>query len=51
MTRASTGREGPGGVGGTGGKGLGGVGGMGEERPGGGKLNGCIMHQVHTSLT
>jgi hypothetical protein len=25
------------------------VGGTGEEGPGGGKLDGCIMHQVHTS--
>jgi hypothetical protein len=38
------GGEGPGEVGGTGGEEPGGVGGTGE-----GKLDGCIMHQVHTS--
>ncbi len=27
----------------------GGGGGMGGEGPGGGELDGCIMHQVHTS--
>ncbi len=35
----------------TGGEGPGGVGGTGEEGPSGGKLDECIMHQVHTSFS
>jgi hypothetical protein len=48
-SRGGTGEEVPSG-GGTGGEGPGGVGGTGEEGPGEGKLDGCIMHQVHTSI-
>jgi len=43
--------RGPAGGASTGGEGPSKVGGTGEEGPGGGKLDGCIMHQVHTNIS